>query len=54
LSSNARFFRKHVQTWLDQLLDTVAAHPRAALWREVAGMTRAFIDVETQGFDMLE
>jgi len=54
LEQQRRFFRKHVQTWLATLVDAVSAHPRAVLWREVASMTRAFTDVETQGFDMLE
>ena len=33
---------------------TFVAQPRAVLWREVAGLTRAFVQVETQGFDMLD
>ncbi|MGE5338711.1 MAG: molecular chaperone [Gemmatimonadota bacterium] len=49
-----RFFRAHLQPWVDQMCDAVEAHPRAGLWRAVAGMTRAFMQVETQGFDMLE
>jgi len=43
-----------VQTWVDKLADAVGAHPGAVLWREVAAFTRAFVQVETQGFDMLE
>ena len=54
LEQQRRFFRKHLQTWLGKMVDAVVAHPGAMLWREVAGMTRAFVDVETQGFDMLE
>ncbi len=54
LEQQRRFFRAHVQGWLPQLCDTTAAHPRAQVWRQVAGFTRAFIAVETQGFDLLE
>ncbi len=54
LEQQRRFFRAHVQPWVEQLLDAVAAQSRAMLWREVAMLTRALLLVETQGFDMLE
>jgi TorA maturation chaperone TorD len=54
LEQQRRFFRSHLQPWIEKLADTVEAHPRAALWRDVAGVTRAFVQVETQGFDLLE
>ncbi len=54
LEQQRRFFRAHVQSWVEQLLDAVDAQPRAQVWREVAALTRAFVQVETQGFDMLE
>jgi TorA maturation chaperone TorD len=54
LEQQRRFFRAHVQPWVERLADAVEAQPRAALWRQVAGLTRAFILVETQAFDMLE
>ena len=54
LEQQRRFFRAHLQPWVDKLCDAVEAHPRADLWRAVAGMTRAFVQVEAQGFDLLE
>jgi len=54
LEQQRRFFRAHLQPWVEQLCDTVMAHPRAATWRAVAGFTREFMLVETQAFDMLE
>jgi len=54
LEQQRRFFRAHVQTWLEAMCDAVAAHPRAATWRALAEFTRAFVQVETQGFDLLE
>jgi TorA maturation chaperone TorD len=54
LEQQRRFFRAHLQPWVEKLCDAVQAHPRALLWREIAGFTRAFVEVETQGFDMLE
>ena len=54
LEQQRRFFRAHVQTWVGALCDAVDAHPRARTWRAVAAVTRAFVQIETQGFDMLE
>jgi TorA maturation chaperone TorD len=54
LEQQRRFFRAHVQPWVGALCDAVQAQPRAATWRAVAALTRAFVQVETQAFDMLE
>lgn len=54
LEQQRRFFRAHLQPWVERLAEAVQAQPRARLWREVAAFTRAFVDVETQGFDLLE
>ena len=54
LEQQRKFFRAHLQPWVEKLADAVEAHPRAQVWREVAAFTRAFMQVETQGFDMLE
>jgi TorA maturation chaperone TorD len=54
LEQQRRFFRAHLQTWVDRLCDAVEAHPRASTWRAVAGFTRSFVQIEVQGFDMLE
>ncbi|WP_395699144.1 molecular chaperone [Aquabacterium sp.] len=54
LAQQQRFFRAHLQPWVERLCDTVQAHPRAEVWHAVAGFTRAFVQVETQAFDMIE
>lgn len=54
LEQQRRFFRAHVQTWIERLCDAVEAHPQAQLWRPIGAMTRAFVQVEAQGFDLLE
>ena len=54
LEQQRRFFRHHLQPWVEALCDAVEAHPQARLWRNVAAMTRAFVQVEIQAFDMLE
>ncbi|MEO7851060.1 MAG: molecular chaperone TorD family protein [Rubrivivax sp.] len=54
LEQQRLFFRAHVQSWLEALCDAVQAHPSAVVWAAVAGFTRQFVQVETQGFDLLE
>jgi TorA maturation chaperone TorD len=54
LEQQRRFFRAHLQPWVDDLCSAVLAHPRADTWRAVAALTHAFIQVETQAFDLLE
>lgn len=54
LEQQRRFFRAHVQPWVGALCDAVQTHPRAEVWRSVAAFTRSFVEVETQGFDLLE
>jgi TorA maturation chaperone TorD len=49
------FFRVHLQPWVaDALCDAVTQHPRARLYAALADFTRAFVQVETQAFDMIE
>lgn len=54
LEQQRRFFRSHLQPWGEQLCDAVRAHPRARLYGVLADFTRAFLQVETQAFDLLE
>ena len=54
LERQRRFFRSHVQSWVESLCDAVNNSPRAQVYARLADFTRAFVQVETQGFDMLE
>ena len=54
LEQQRRFFRTHVQSWIDNLCDAVDAHSAAQNWGHVARLTRTFIRVETQAFDLLD
>jgi TorA maturation chaperone TorD len=54
LEQQRRFFRAHVQPWVEDLCAATAAHPRARTWRALADFTRSFVQVEAQAFDMLE
>ncbi|MEO5772160.1 MAG: molecular chaperone TorD family protein [Burkholderiaceae bacterium] len=55
LERQRRIFRAHIQPWVgSSLADAVIAHPRARLYAALATFTRAFVEVEAQGFDMIE
>ena len=55
LEQQRRFFRAHVQPWVAHALcDAVEQHPAAKLHAALARFTRAFIEVETQAFDLIE
>ncbi|HYN60538.1 MAG TPA: molecular chaperone TorD family protein, partial [Rubrivivax sp.] len=55
LEQQRRFFRAHVQPWVaHSLCDAVEQHAAARLYAALARFTRAFIEVETQAFDLVE
>lgn len=53
LTRQREFFTRHVQAWMPQMCETLAAHPKARFYRALAGFTQVFVSVEAQGFDML-
>ncbi|MDD5479836.1 molecular chaperone TorD family protein [Rhodoferax sp.] len=53
LTRQQSFFATHMQPWTGLLCDAVAQHPKASFYAAVAELTRAFMSVEAQGFDML-
>ena len=55
LEQQRRFFRAHVQPWVaHSLCDTVEQQAAARVYAALARFTRAFIEVETQAFDLIE
>jgi TorA maturation chaperone TorD len=53
LSRQREFFSQHLQPWVGRMCADIEQHPRARFYTALAGLTRAFMDVEAQGFDML-
>lgn len=53
LAHQQAFFATHVQPWIAAMCDAVLQHPKARFYASLAVLTRAFAEVETQGFDML-
>lgn len=53
LTRQQSFFATHLQPWVLTMCDDIQKHPKARFYAAVAELTRAFMAVETQGFDML-
>jgi TorA maturation chaperone TorD len=53
LTQQHKFFSTHLQPWSSALCDAVEQHPRARFYAALAGFARAFLSVESQGFDMM-
>lgn len=53
LTTQREFFSAHIQPWAHEMCEAIAAHPKARFYAALAGFTRAFLNVEAQGFDML-
>lgn len=54
LTQQQAFFSTHLQSWVPAMCDAVEANSKARLYAAVARFTRAFVQVEAQGFDMLD
>lgn len=54
LTRQRAFFTHHVQSWFSMMCEAVMRHPKARFYRTLCGFAQAFINVETQGFDMLD
>ena len=53
LARQREFFSTHIQPWVLTMCDDLQKHPKAKFYAAVAQLTRAFMGVEAQGFDML-
>ncbi len=54
LTQQQAFFSTHVQTWVPAMCEAVGQHPKARVYAALAALTSAFMQVEIQGFDMLD
>ncbi|MGV3569124.1 MAG: TorD/DmsD family molecular chaperone [Ramlibacter sp.] len=54
LTRQQAFYAEHMQPWVPALCDAITAHPRARFYAVLAAFTKAFFNVEAQGFDMLD
>lgn len=54
LTQQQKFFSSHLQPWVLLMCDDLQSHPKARFYLALGALTRAFMGVETQGFDMMD
>lgn len=52
LSTQKAFFTRHIAPWYDRCLDDIERAEGASFYRQAAGFARAFLQVESEAFDM--
>lgn len=54
LVAQRSFFDAQLRNWADRLCDAIDAHPHADFYHAVAGLTREFLAIEAQAFDIVD
>ena len=53
LTNQRVFFNEHIRPWYDDFCDAIEGIPEMRLYHPIASLTREFLAVEGQGFDMI-
>ena len=53
LTNQRVFFNAHIRPWYDELCDAIEGIPEMHLYHPVAALTREFLAIEGQSFDMI-
>jgi TorA maturation chaperone TorD len=53
LTNQRVFFNEHIRLWYDELCDAIEGIPEMHLYHSVAALTREFLAIEGQSFDMI-
>ncbi len=53
LTHQREFFSTHIQPWVNLMCDDIQSNNKANFYASLAELTRAFMGIEAQGFDML-
>ena len=53
LTNQGVFFNDHIRPWYDELCDAIEGIPEMHLYHPVAALTREFLAIEGQSFDMI-
>lgn len=54
LAAQRAFFARHIEPWVERCLDDVMRAAPARFYARVAELTRAFVEVEREAFELLE
>ena len=53
LTNQRVFFNEHIRPWYDDFCDVIEGIPEMRLYHPIAALTREFLAIEAQGFDMI-
>ena len=53
LTNQRVFFNAHIRPWYDELCDAIEDIPEMHLYHPIAALTREFLAIEGQSFDMI-
>jgi TorA maturation chaperone TorD len=53
LTNQRVFFNAHIRPWYDEFCDAIEVIPEMHLYHSVASLTREFLAIESQSFDMI-
>lgn len=53
LTNQRVFFNEHIRPWYESLCDAIEGVPEMHLYHPIAALTREFLAIEGQGFDMI-
>ena len=53
LTNQRVFFNEHIRPWYDEFCNAIEDIPEMHLYRPIAALTREFLAIEGQGFDMI-
>ena len=53
LTNQRVFFNEHIRPWYEELCDAIEGTPEMHLYRPVAALTKEFLAIEGQSFDMI-
>lgn len=53
LTNQRAFFNAHIRPWYDELCDAIESIPDMHLYHSVAALSREFLAIESQSFDMI-
>lgn len=52
LSKQKQFYASHIHPWIGDMCDAIIGHPEATFYKNVASLTKCFVEVESQAFEM--
>jgi len=52
LAAQKHFYSMHIRPWIEQLCDALDNHPQAVFYKRISGLTRRFVEIENQAFEM--